>query len=496
MWHLRMHELPPGRLLPATVQTLMFWRWPFWYLEKCLDRYGTPFTLQATNYPPLVFLSDPEEIRAVITARPDVLHPGEGAGTIEPLVGEGSFMLCDEEEHLDGRRVILPPLRLRAVQKRAGLVAEIVDQEVGCWPVDVPVALHHRLLRMTLQTILRTIFEVMGNPSDQDLRLLRETLLTMLSVTASPAFSEPLLRCGPGRRIWTRFLRQREEVDELIYSIIAGRIRSIPDSAYQSRDLLERLLRAHGTDGCSMSPRQVRDNLMSLVLAGHETTASQLTWAFQLLAYNPRVQRRLVEEIDLGVGDAYMTATVQEALRHRPVFLFAIPRAVKQPIEIGGWTHRPPAQLLACTYLLHHDPSIYPNPDQFRPERFLEGQPAPYTWMPWGGGRKRCPGSHLAMMEMKTVLRAVLERMTIDPASPRMERPRWRSVIVTPHAGGRVILRARRRSSITTRRLTPGRTLHDMTMARSVTAYDTRPAGIRGPSHKPIKPNTDFSQNV
>jgi len=194
-----------------------------------------------------------------------------------------------------------------------------------------------------------------------------------------------------------------------------------------------------------MTHSQLRDNLMSLILAGHETTASQLAWAFQLLAHNPPAQTRLIEEIDENTGDEYLTATIQEVLRHRPVFLFAIPRAVKQPIEIGAWTYRPPAHLLACIYLLHHDPDIYPEPERFRPERFLEGQPSPYMWLPWGAGRKRCPGSHLAMLEMKTVLRTVLESTTVSPASRHMERPRWRSVIVTPHAGSRVVLRRRER---------------------------------------------------
>ena len=182
---------------------------------------------------------------------------------------------------------------------------------------------------------------------------------------------------------------------------------------------------------------------MSIILAGHETTASQLAWAFQLLAHNPRVQQRLIEELDAGQDGGYLNATVKEVLRHRPVFLFAIPRAVKQPIEIAGQIYEPPAHLLACIYLLHHDPASYPQPEEFRPERFLGPAPAPAPWMPWGGGRKRCPGLHLATFEIETVLRVVLESMTIEPAADRIERPRWRSVIVTPHAGSRVILRPR-----------------------------------------------------
>ena len=195
-------------------------------------------------------------------------------------------------------------------------------------------------------------------------------------------------------------------------------------------NMLDMLLAARNADGSRMTPRQVRDNLMSIVLAGHETTASELAWAFQLLAHNPRVLNKLIEEIDADGGEEYLTATVQEVLRHRPVFLFAIPRAVKQPIEIGGWTYRPPTQLLGCIYLVHHDPELYPEPHEFRPERFLESSPSTYTWLPWGGGRKRCPGLHLAMLEMKTVLRTVLETMTVhagrqeDRASALAQRDR------------------------------------------------------------------------
>jgi hypothetical protein len=183
---------------------------------------------------------------------------------------------------------------------------------------------------------------------------------------------------------------------------------------------------------------------MSLILAGHETTAAQLAWAFQLLAHHPQVRDRLIREIESDAGDDYLTATIQEVLRHRCVFVFAIPRAVAEPVEIGGWTYNPPANLLACIYLVHHDKAIYPEPQVFRPERFLGSRPDPRTWIPWGGGRKRCPGLHLATMEMKVVLRTVLAERTPHAAARQIERPRWRSVIVTPHAGSRVVLAKRR----------------------------------------------------
>lgn len=377
----------------------------------------------------------------MLAAPADVLHPGEGANTIEPLVGEESFMLLEEEEHLGGRKVILPPFHAKVVREHAEMVAEVARREVASWPRDVPFALHPRLRALTLQVVLRTIFGASGLLTDDRLHALRDRLLGMLSVTASVVFPEPLLRHGPGRAIWTRFLRARAEVDELIYALIEdrGRFQEDPKNL-----LFSKLLRAHNKDGSPMSPRQVRDNLMSVVLAGHETTASELAWAFQLLAHNPVVLEKLIEEIDADAGEEYLTATIQEVLRHRPVFLFAIPRAVKQPIEVGGWTYRPPAQLLGCIYLVHHDPALYPEPHEFRPERFLGAPPARSMWLPWGGGRKRCPGLHLAILEMKTVLRTVLASATVRPAGSRMEHPRWRSVIVTPHAGSRVVLHPRR----------------------------------------------------
>jgi cytochrome P450 len=435
--------LPAGLRLPSVVQTFMFWRSPFAYYDRCRHRYGDLFTLQATSHPPFVFFSDPEDIRAIITAPADVLHPGEGADTIRPLVGDESFMLLDEDDHLHGRRAILPALQKRTILTEADWVIDSVQDAVASWPRDIRFALHPRLRTLTLSVILRRIFACRGHESEERLAALQDRVLAMLEVTASVVLSLPILRQGPGRTIWERFLLHRSEADELIWSLIDERSHlTIGDDG---NDVLSRLLAARNPDRSPMSRRQLRDNIMTMIVSGHETASAELAWAFQLLAHNPRVQRQLVEEIDGDGGDEYLTATVQEVLRHRPVFLFTVPRTVKQPIEIGGRTYRPPTHLLGCTYLLHHNPQIYPQPDEFRPERFLEGQPSPHTWMAWGGGRRRCPGQHLAMLEMVTVLRTVLQDMTILPASRRMERPRWRSVIVTPHAGSRVVLHRRER---------------------------------------------------
>jgi cytochrome P450 len=286
---------------------------------------------------------------------------------------------------------------------------------------------------------LRAIF------SDQDSALLplHEHVMQMLTVTVSMVLQEPKLRRLPGwHRTWSKFVEQRAEIDRLIYRLMTQRR---GEGEPHRGDLLDMLLAAAQTNDPPTSDREIRDNLMSMIVAGHETTTGELAWAFQLLAHNPRVQDRLIEEIDSGADEEYLTATVHETLRRKPVFLFSIPRKVIAPVEIGGWTYRPPVHLAACTYLMHHNPELYPSPHQFRPERFIDEEQQPRTWLPWGGGRKHCLGRHFALMEVKAIIREVLSNRRVLPASERIERPRWRSAILVPRDGGRVILRERRR---------------------------------------------------
>jgi cytochrome P450 len=405
-----------------------------------------------------VFLSDSADIKAIFTAPTDVLHPGGGVQPITPIVGDRSFMLSEEDEHLLGRRTILPAFHGSAIEQHADMVAVVVKRHVASWPRDIPFATHPRLRALTLEVILRTILGIPAGVHDARLDALHDKLLAMLAVNGSTALSAPLLRHGPGRRIWRRFLAEREEVDRLIFALIDEH-RLAGGSAGNA---LKMLLDARSRDGSPMSDRQVRDNLISIILAGHETTAAELAWAFQLLAHNPAVLDKLTAEIDHG-GEAYLAATIHEVLRHRPVSLFAMPRAVIQPVEIGDWIYRPPVQLLGCIYLVHHDPAIYHEPQRFQPERFLQTRTNTYTWLPWGGGPRRCPGVHLATLEMKTVLRTVLSTTVLRPASRQIERPRWRSVIVTPSAGSRIVLHRRVRAKAEPARGHPAD--HDATRA-------------------------------
>jgi cytochrome P450 len=427
--------LPPSPPLPGALQTWLLWRWPFAFLPALRQRYGPRFTIRALARPPLVFLSDLADAKEVFAASPEVLRPGEGGGTIMPIVGERSFMLADGETHWRGRTMLSPAFSQRAIGEHADTIRELAEREVATWPRNVPVALHDRLRALTLRVILHTLF---GRDVEQ-VPELQGRLLSMLAMTAGVGLTLPASRPLPfGRASWQRFVTDRAAVDAMLLKLVDAR-RAQPGA---HADVLATLIAARDDGGGPLTTSFIRDSLMSLILAGHETTAAELCWAFQLLAHHPRVQDRLADELATE-NRACLTATVLEVLRHRPVFLFAIPRAVAAPIAIGGWAYEPPAQLLVCIYLLHHDPAVFPSPDEFRPERFLDERPGA-SWLPWGGGRKRCPGRRLALLELETVLAKALSAVSVHPAAAAPERPRWRSVIVTPHAGCRVVLRDRR----------------------------------------------------
>jgi hypothetical protein len=247
-----------------------------------------------------------------------------------------------------------------------------------------------------------------------------------------------LQRIGP----WAPFFRLRDRADELIGELVEERRRE-GEAATERDDVLAMLLAARHEDGSPMTHEELRDELKTLLVAGHETTASELAWAFERLAREPRALARLVGEIDSGDGEAYLTATIQETLRRRPVLPNAAPRFVCKPVEIGGWSYPAGVALIASAYLVHHDPAIYPDPYAFRPERFLDEGPGTYTWIPFGGGRRRCLGASFAMLEMRAVLRAVLATSELRPAGNGHELPRRRQITITPGEGAGAELRDR-----------------------------------------------------
>jgi cytochrome P450 len=434
--------LPPGPPYPSLIQGIGFWKRPLAFLETCRARYGKRFTIRLPFAPPFVFITDPDEIKQVYTAPADVLHPGEGARVLEPVVGANSVILLDGASHMEQRKLMLPAFHGERIERLTGLVEEVVERELAGWADQRQLTLAPRMQRLTLEIILRAVF---GLDPGERLEAVRRRLGELLSFG-----DNPLTLFGPPGPAMERFLNRvgplagfvdiRDDVDRLLLELIDERRAGDGERA----DVLSILLEARHEDGSPMSDQELRDELMTLLVAGHETTATSLSWAFERLTREPAVLERLVEEIDSG-DDAYLTATIQETLRRRPVLPNTAPRLVKKPIEVGGWSYEPDVCLVANAYLVHHDPEIYDDPYAFRPERFLDRPPGTYTWIPFGGGRRRCLGSSFAMLEMKVVLRGVLSQYAMRPLGTGPELARRRNITIRPGDGARVAIAARER---------------------------------------------------
>jgi cytochrome P450 len=426
-------KLPPGPRLPSILQTVGWWSRPLAFHEGSRVRYGKRYTVRLFATPPFVMHAEPEHIREIFTAPPEVLHPGEGAAILEPVVGTYSVILLDEGAHLSQRRLMLPAFHGEKMQLLSDLVAEVTEREVASWPTGSAVALHGRLQGLTLEVILRAVF---GLEPGQRLDDLRARLTDILDFATEPATMVPALQYEMGGRSrWGKFVRLRERVDELVYEMIEDRRASAGE---EGDDVLAMLLAARHEDGSEMSAKELRDELMTLLVAGHETTASSLAFAFSLLSRHPHVVEQLRED-----DEDYLTATIHEVLRARPVLPNAAPRLVKEPVEIGGWSYEPGVCLVANSYLVHHDPDIYPDPYSFRPERFLGEGPGTYTWIPFGGGRRRCLGASFAILEVKTVLSAVVARFDLQPGGLGPELTRRRSITISPGLSAATVLTER-----------------------------------------------------
>jgi cytochrome P450 len=430
-------QLPPGPRVPGAMQLLATWKRPAGSLERLRQKYGKRITVQLPFQPPFVILADPDEIKQLFTAAPEVLHPGEGARVLEPLIGSNSVILLDEAPHLEQRKLLLPAFHGEKMAALTGLMEELTERELDSWPTGHRVALHPHLQQLTLEIILRAVF---GLERGQRLDDLRDLLTQVLAFSENPLSVLPALQrltgwLGPMRR----FNEVRARADELVFGLIEER-RSDGDG--HRDDVLGMLLEARHEDGSPMSAQELRDELMTALVAGHETTASQLAWAFERLAREPQVLDRLRSD-----GDEYLMATIHEILRLRPVLPNAEPRLVKKPVTIGDVEYPPGVALLASAYLIHHDPEIYPEPYAFRPERFVGKAPGTYTWIPFGGGRRRCLGASFALQEMKIVIRAVVDRFELEPAGDRPEQTARRSITFSPSGGASVILHERTKAA-------------------------------------------------
>jgi cytochrome P450 len=429
--------LPPGPSAPGPLQTLRWLARPAAMLEDCARRYGDMFAIRIAHEGTWVFVTHPDAVKQVFTGDPRLLHAGEANVVLLPLLGTQSVLLLDGDEHMAECKLILPSFHGERMRRYEEVMRDVAARAIEGWPAQVPLATWPTMQAVTLEVIMRTVF---GVTDDERLDRLGAALRNTLAWGSDPSRMALMAVLGPHRISRLRnFRRVLEPADELLYDEIA---RGRADPHLEQRDdVLSLLLQARHDDGRPMADKELRDELMTLLVAGHETTATALAWALEALARHPRVLARLREEVD-GGEDAYLDAVVKETLRLRPVVALVL-RRLTAPMEIGGRTLPAGVSVAPCIYLLHRRPDVYPEPRAFRPERFLDRAPGTYTWIPFGGGVRRCLGASFAQFEMRVVLREVVSRLDLRPGAPRQERRVRRAIFFSPSRGGEVVVRPR-----------------------------------------------------
>lgn len=417
-------DLPAGSSLPPERQTARLAMRPLAFMEELRARFGDVFTVRLMHETPWVMVSDPELIKQVYKAPSDVLHGGEGKEVLRPVLGDYSVLLLDEEAHMEQRRLLLPPFGGSRVAAYEATMRDAAAQAAEEWPLGATTEATDWMRRVTLEVILRVVFGVDDSERFNGLR-------KALSNLRRPG--------NPGESRDPAFHDAIERMDALIFAEIAKRRTGRGNSEHP--DVFSLLLDAHHEDGSPMSAQEIRDELISLLMAGYETTTTALAWALELLARHPAALAAVAEEAADG-GGPYTDAAIRETLRLRPV-VPVVARAVKMPFDLGPYRIRAGVTIVPAILLLHHRPDIYPEPAAFRPERFLDAQPDPHTWMPFGGGSRRCLGARFAMLEMRVVLSTLLARKRLRPADPKAESMRCRNVTLTPSRGGSVVLEPR-----------------------------------------------------
>jgi len=430
--------LPPEPKGSSLSQTLRWAFRPLPFMEDCRRRHGDAFSVRFLGFErPMVMISDPAAVKALYTERAHGLPPGRNI-ILEPIMGSHSVLLLEGSEHLARRKLMLPAFHGERMRSYQPVVEEIVGAEIDSWPLGREFPVHARMQAVTLEVILRVVF---GVSEGQRLERLRGMLAEVLQETASPRAQLVGLatRRFGGRGPWARFEDQLRAVDELLYAEIAEHRRR-PDLE-QRDDILSMLMVARFEDGGGMDDTDLRDQLMTLLLAGHETTATALAWTFDLVLRHPRVHARLREELAAGEED-YLRATITESLRLRPVIPLA-GRRLGTELAADGYTLPPGTDVTPAIWLTHTRADVYPEPFAFRPERFLGEGPDTYAWIPFGGGVRRCLGASFAEFEMRIVLREVLTRCGLRKASPAPEKTGRRNITLSPRDGTPVVVESR-----------------------------------------------------
>ena len=432
-------SMPPGPRLPRAVQTFAFIFLPVPYVEACRRRYGDVVTMGTWFDRRFVMVFSPQDVKQLFRGSPEQLRAGEANAPLGPVVGERSVLLLDGAEHLRHRRLILPSFHGERMRAYEAVMREAADRAIDAWPVGKPFQLHPWMQSVTLDVIMRAVFGVEAGPRQEELK---RRLRAMVDPVGTRLGILMMVLSGgrAGTRRFQQFQERRRLVDELIYEEIDRR-RAEPD--LESReDVFSMLLLARDEDGQALTDHELRDELLTLLVAGHETTSTGLAWAFELLLRNPAVLERL--RASLADGDqTYLEAVVKETLRLRTV-VPGVGRVVRgEPFQLAGYLIPPGTEINPSITAIHRRADCYPEPAEFRPERFL-GSDAPdtYTWLPFGGSTRRCLGASFATFEMQVVIRRVLERTTLAAVGRRPEKRLRKGVTIVPKRGVRVVQRA------------------------------------------------------
>jgi cytochrome P450 len=440
--------LPPGPRIPDWWQLIRFAGDPLGLLDECQRRYGDAFTLHIGGRGRYVMLSDPEVVREVFRADPEVLHSGEANALFRATVGRNSVLVLDEAPHARQRRVVTPPFKGERMRAFFDAMQVETIAAVRAWPVGTPFATLPSMRQITLRVILRTGLGLApGSEMDRFQQKMERVLawgrqryaLVLMTVI-------PIERLSGSR--WVPLFRQLSDLDDDLFAFIAARRRG--DHTTAGPNVLDDLLAAVHEDGTPLEDREVRDALITVLIAGHDTTALALGWAFAEIAGRPEVVDRLAKELTRVTGGGppearhlqaleYLDGAIRESLRLRPVAPFVVRKTV-QPFAVGGRQYLEGVVLCPCSYLVHRREELYPDPDEFRPERFLERKFGPHEWFPFGGGNRVCLGMPFALYEMKVLLATVLSQ--VRPSRPAEARSRARryGIVIGPDDGGRIVV--------------------------------------------------------
>jgi cytochrome P450 len=415
------------------VQTLAWITRPKPFLRRAHARYGDVFTVRLLSGENFVLFAHPDAVKEVLTGEPEVFRAGEGNRALLPVVGKGSLLMLDGAEHLHARRLMLPSFHGERMQSYRTIIEEAAEREIARWPADEPIPLARRMQEVTLEVIMRAVF---GVEDPDELGELRPRLLRAMEWITDTRKLTRLILHPP--ETWSEYRPLKEALAPMHEALLAEarRRRSAPDLE-QRADVLSLLLQARDEDGNGLSDEDLRDQLATLLIAGHETTATAIGWAIERLLRHPEALRLATEDAHDGDG-AYLDAVAKETLRLRPV-LPVVARRLSEPRTIAGIDLPAGADLAPCVYLVHHREDVYEQPYAFRPERFLGVKPGTYTWLPFGGGVRRCLGASFALFEMQVVLRAILRARRLRPVDPASERTARRAVTLVPERGAEAI---------------------------------------------------------